>query len=40
MEENYIGSLPKFVAAFMNKKKLGRAEIEELSRMIEEYKEE
>ena len=26
--------------AFMNKKKLGRAEIEELSRMIEEYKEE
>ena len=40
LEENYNGSLPKFVAAFMNKKKLGRAEIEELSRMIEEYKEE
>lgn len=39
LEENYNGSLPKFVAAFMNKKKLGRAEIEELSRMIEEYKE-
>ena len=39
LEEHYNGSLPKFVAAFMNKKKLGRAEIEELSRMIEEYKE-
>ena len=40
LEEHYNGSLPKFVAAFMNKKKLKRSEIEELAKMIEEYKEE
>lgn len=40
LKEYYNGSLPKFVAAFMNKKKLKRSEIEELARMIEEYKEE
>lgn len=39
LEENYNGSLPKFVAAFMSKKKLSRKEIEELSKMIEEYQE-
>ena len=39
LDENYGGSLPGFVAAFLKKKKLSRAEIEELSRMIEEYKE-
>lgn len=39
LEEHYNGSLPKFVAAFIDKKKLGRAEIEELSKLIEEYKE-
>lgn len=39
LEENYGGSLPGFVAAFLKKKKLSRAEIEELSRMIEEYRE-
>lgn len=37
LEENYNGSLPGFVAAFLKKKKLSRQEIEELSRMIEEY---
>lgn len=39
LEENYNGSLPGFVAAFLKKKKLSSKEIEELSRMIEEYKE-
>ncbi len=40
LKENYNGSLPGFVAAFLKRKKLSRQEIEELSRMIEEYKEE
>lgn len=39
LEENYNGSLPGFVAAFLKKRKLNRVEIEELSRMIEEYRE-
>lgn len=39
LDENYNGSLPGFVAAFLKKKKLSRQEIEELSQMIEEYKE-
>lgn len=39
LKEHYNGSLPKFVAAFMNKKKLKRSEIEELAKMIEEYQE-
>lgn len=38
LEEHYNGSLPKFVAAFMDKKKLKRSEIEELAKMIEDYK--
>lgn len=40
LEENYNGSLPGFVAAFLKKKKLSRKEIEELSQMIEDYREE
>ena len=40
LNEHYNGSLPKFVAAFMDKKKLKRSEIEELAKMIEEYREE
>lgn len=39
LEENYNGSLPGFVAAFLKKKKLSRREIEELAKMIEEYQE-
>lgn len=39
LEENFNGSLPGFVAAFLEKKKLSRKEIEELSEMIEKYKE-
>lgn len=39
LEENYNGSLPGFVAAFLKRKKLSRQEIEELALMIEEYRE-
>ncbi len=39
LEENYEGSLPSFVAAFIKKKKISKAEIEELEKMIAEYKE-
>lgn len=40
LEENYNGSLPGFVAAFLKHKKLNRKEIEELEKLIEDYKEE
>ncbi|MDO4260892.1 MAG: BlaI/MecI/CopY family transcriptional regulator [Eubacteriales bacterium] len=40
LEENYGGSLPGFVAAFLKKRKLDKKEIEELARMIEAYREE
>lgn len=40
LEENFEGSLPRFLAAFSRRKKLGSAEIEELRRLIEEYEEE
>ncbi len=39
LAENYNGSLPGFVAAFLKRKKLSKKEIEELSKLIEEYKE-
>lgn len=39
LEENYEGSMPKFVAAFLKKHKLNRKEIEELAQMIEDYTE-
>ncbi len=39
LAENYNGSLPGFVAAFLKRKKLSKKEIEELSQLIEEYKE-
>lgn len=38
LDENYNGSLPGFVAAFLNKKKLKKSEIEELAQMIEDYR--
>lgn len=38
LKENYGGSLPKFVAAFLEKKKLSRKELDELAKMIEKYK--
>ena len=40
LEENYNGSLPGFVAAFLNKQKLSKREVEELADMIKKYKEE
>ena len=39
LDENYGGSLPGFVAAFLKRKKLSRKEMEELAQMIEEYRE-
>ncbi len=39
LAENHNGSLPGFVAAFLKRKKLSKTDIEELSKMIEEYKE-
>lgn len=38
LEENYNGSLPGFVAAFLKRQKLSKKEIEELALLIEEYK--
>ena len=38
LEENYNGSLPNFVAAFMKRKKLSKKQIEELVVLIDEYK--
>lgn len=39
VEETFGGSLPAFLAAFTKRKKLSQAEIEELRRMVNEYKE-
>lgn len=39
VEENFGGSLPAFLAAFTKRKKLSEAEIEELRRMVSDYKE-
>ncbi len=39
LDENYNGSLPSFVAAFLKKKRLSKKEIEELAALIEAYKE-
>lgn len=39
LQENYNGSLPGFVAAFLKKQKLSKKDIEELSQLIEGYKE-
>ena len=36
VEDSFEGSLPKFVAAFMNSRKLSKQEVEELRRMIDE----
>ncbi|MDP3386939.1 MAG: BlaI/MecI/CopY family transcriptional regulator [Eubacteriales bacterium] len=39
LEETFGGSLPKFLTAFTNRKKLSKKEIEEIQRMIDAYKE-
>lgn len=40
IEENFEGSLPKFVAAFMEHKRLNKKQIEEIKKLIDEYEEE
>ena len=37
LEENYNGSLPNFVASFLQHKKLNRKELEELEQLISKY---
>lgn len=37
LDENFDGSLPRFLAAFSRRKKLGAKEIAELKKLIEEY---
>ena len=39
VEEAFGGSLPRFFAAFPSRKKLTAAEVDELQRLIDEYKE-
>lgn len=39
INENYGGSLPRFLAAFMNQKKLSKKQVEEIRNMINEYEE-
>lgn len=40
VEETFEGSLPAFISAFASRKKLNKKEIEEIRKMIEEFKEE
>ncbi len=37
LEQNYNGSLPGFVAAFVKKRRLSKQDIEELKALIEQY---
>jgi len=37
MDEEFDGSLPRFLAAFTTRKKLSQGEIEQLQRLIDEY---
>ena len=39
LEENFEGSLPKFIAAFTKKERLSKSEIKEIEKMIESHKE-
>ena len=39
LQENFDGSLPKFLAAFSRRKKLSSREVEELKKLIESYEE-
>lgn len=39
VEDTYEGSLPAFIAAFMSRKKISKGEIDEIQKMIDEYKE-
>lgn len=40
LNETFEGSLPKFVAAFMSRKKLSGKQIEEIQKLIDDYREE
>ncbi len=37
VETNFDGSLPRFLTAFMRRKKLSRKQIKEIQKMIDEY---
>ncbi len=39
VEKTYGGSFPKMIAAFIESKRLSRAQIEEIAKMIEDYRE-
>ena len=39
VEETFKGSLPAFIAAFMSHKKISASEIDEIQKMIDEYRE-
>jgi len=39
LEESFNGSLPRFLTAFTRRKKLSNKEIDEIQRLIDEYKE-
>ena len=39
VEDTYDGSLPAFIAAFMSHKKISANEIDEIQKMIDEYRE-
>lgn len=40
IEESFDGSLPAFIAAFASRKKLSSADVEEIQKMIDAYREE
>lgn len=40
IEDSYEGSLPAFIAAFTSHKKLSNAEVDEIQKMIDEFKKE
>lgn len=39
LEDAFEGFLPRFVAAFMSRKKLSRKQIDEIQKLIDDYKE-
>lgn len=38
VDDNFKGSLPSFIAAFASKKKLSKKEIDEIQKMIDEFR--
>ena len=38
IEDSYEGSLPAFIAAFTSRKKLSNAEVDEIQKLIDEFK--